>query len=51
MDRSNKNSDEKLAKLKESVNKYSANGLVDIYDDKTGESRAKVTILIIACFE
>lgn len=51
MDRSNPNVEEKLAKLKASVEKSSANGLVDIYDEKTGESRAKVPLLIIACFE
>lgn len=51
MDRSNSNVDEKLAKLKEAIGKSSANGLVDIYDEKTGESRAKVPLLLIACFE
>ncbi|CAF1120583.1 unnamed protein product [Rotaria sp. Silwood1] len=51
MDRSNKNREEKLAKLKEAVSKCSPNGLINMYDDKTGEARAKVTTLIIACFE
>ncbi|CAF1145449.1 unnamed protein product [Rotaria sordida] len=51
MDRSNSNVQEKLSKLKEAVSKGSASGLIDIYDDKTGEARAKVTPLIIACFE
>lgn len=51
IDRSNTNSQEKLAKLKQAIDKSSASGLIDIYDDKTGDARAKVTILIIACFE
>ncbi|CAF4607813.1 unnamed protein product, partial [Rotaria magnacalcarata] len=51
IDRSNTNSQEKLAKLKQAIDKSSASGLIDIYDDKTGEARAKVTILTIACFE
>lgn len=51
LDRSNTNTQEKLSKLKESIGKKSASGSVDIYDEKTGESRAKVPLLIIACFE
>ena len=51
IDRSNTNCDEKLATLKATIRSSSASGLVDIYDDKTGESRAIVSILIIACFE
>jgi hypothetical protein len=51
IDRSSKNPQEKLAELKQAVGKNSASTLVDIYDEKTGESRAKVPPLIIACFE
>ncbi|UJR34369.1 hypothetical protein I4U23_021777 [Adineta vaga] len=43
--------DAKLSKLKAALGEHSASDLVDIYDDKTGESRAKVPPLIIACFE
>ncbi len=51
IDRSVTNPEEKLAKLKQAVQKNSASTLVDIYDEKTGESRAQVPPLIIACFE
>ncbi|CAF1156001.1 unnamed protein product [Adineta steineri] len=44
-------SDAKLSKLKEAVSKSSASKVVDIYDEKSGESRAQVPPLIIACFE
>ncbi len=51
IDRSSKNSSEKLSKLKEAIKTNPPSNLVDIYDEKTGESRAKVPPLIIACFE
>jgi len=51
IDRSAKSPEEKLSQLKEAVGKSSAVNLVDIYDEKSGESRAKVPPLIIACFE
>jgi ankyrin repeat protein len=51
IDRSNTNQEEKFAKLKQAIAKSSATGSVDIYDGQTGEARAKVPILIIACFE
>ena len=41
----------KLAQLKESIGSRSVSQLLDIFDEKTGESRAKVTPLIIASFE
>lgn len=41
----------KLAKVKAAVGASSAAKLVDILDEKTGESKAKVPPLIIACFE
>lgn len=41
----------KLAKVKAAVAASSPAKLVDIFDDKTGESKAKVPPLIIACFE
>jgi len=43
--------DAKLAKLKQALGSGSAADLVDILDEKTGQSRAKVPPLIIACFE
>jgi ankyrin repeat protein len=51
IDRSSKNSSEKLSQLKEAIKTNPPSNLVDIYDEKTGESRAKVPPLIIACFE
>ena len=51
VDRSSKNVDEKLAKVKEAIGSSSPSSLFDIYNEKTGESRAKVSPLIIACFE
>ncbi|CAF1296860.1 unnamed protein product [Adineta ricciae] len=43
--------DAKLAQLKTALANSSAKDLLDIYDEKSGESRAKVPPLIIACFE
>ena len=43
--------DAKLTALKAALANSSAKDLLDIYDEKTGESRAKVPPLIIACFE
>jgi hypothetical protein len=37
--------------LKQALGQSSAANLIDIYDEKTGESKAKVPALIIACFE
>lgn len=51
IDRSSKNVDEKLSKLKQAMSSSSPSSLFDIYNEKTGESRAKVSPLIIACFE
>jgi ankyrin repeat protein len=51
IDRTSTNPDQKLAQLKQAIGKSNASTLVDIYDEKTGESRAKVPPLIIACFE
>jgi len=51
IDRSSTNPTEKLSKLKEAVAASSNAQLFDIYNEKTGESRAKVTPLIISCFE
>jgi len=51
MDRSQKNSDDKLKKLKDAIKSGGANQHYDIYNEKTGEARAKVTPLILACFE
>lgn len=51
IDKTNSNVDEKLSKLKEIVSSKNPSQLCDVFDEKTGESRAKVTPLIIACFE
>lgn len=51
IDKSNGNAEEKLAKLKAAVGSKNPSQLCDIFDEKTGQSRAKVTPLIIACFE
>lgn len=51
IDKNNKNVDEKLSKLKDAVSKKSPSDLCEIYDEKSGEARAKVAPLIIACFE
>jgi ankyrin repeat protein len=52
LDRSATSPDVKLAKIKEAVNSGCApSKLLDVLDDKTGQSRAKVPPLIIACFE
>ena len=42
---------ERARKLKEIVSSKNPSQLCEIYDEKTGEARAKVTPLIIACFE
>lgn len=51
IDRSAKSPEEKLSKLKAAIASSSSATLVDVLDDKTGESKAKVPPLIIACFE
>lgn len=51
IDKNNSNVEEKLSKLKEILSTKNPSELCDIFDEKTGESRAKVTPLIIACFE
>lgn len=51
INKQNPNSDEKISQLKEVLKSANPNELCDIYDEKTGESRAKVPPLIIACFE
>jgi len=51
IDRSAKNPEEKLAKLKQAIASGAGNAQHDIFNEKTGEPRAKVTPLIIACFE
>lgn len=43
--------EKKLSKLKEIVSSKNPSQLCEIFDEKTGEARAKVTPLIIACFE
>lgn len=40
-----------MAKLKQALGSGSAADLVEIFDEKSGESRAKVPPMIIACFE
>jgi len=51
IDRNASNPEEKFSKLKEAITTSSPSQLFDIYHEKTGESRAKVTPLIISCFE
>jgi hypothetical protein len=50
-DKNNDSSEVKRRKLTEALASRSPSQLFDIYDEKTGESRARVTPLIIACFE
>jgi len=50
LDRS-QNTEEKLKQLKNAFKPGAANVQYDIFHEKTGEPRAKVTPLILACFE
>jgi len=51
IDRSAKTPEEKLSTLKSAIATNSPSTLVDILDEQTGQSKAKVPPLIIACFE
>ena len=51
IDRQAKSPAEKLAKLKAAIAANPPSTLVDILDEQTGQPKAKVSPLIIACFE
>lgn len=51
VDRAAKSKEEKLSSIRNAIGSNPPSNLVDILDEKSGEPRAKVPPLIIACFE